>query len=201
MADWREELLYGLVYRGGISPGPGAGPYRDHPDFRLSSGTRSRIYVDVKHVMCGPWMNDVLSGMEEALDASGWWDEVDEDRWDGVAGMGMGGALLCGGLSARGFGVTMLRERPRTHGIVEEVVNRPEGDSSGTSAARIVLVDDVATTGRTLARMRRVLSTPQVDIVGALVVVDREEGARELMESYRIPLRSLLTLDDVRKYR
>ena len=31
--------------------------------------------------------------------------------------------------------------------------------------------------------------------------LDREEGARELMESYRIPLRSLLTLDEVRGYR
>ena len=212
MATWREELLDHLVHWGCISPGSGGGVYKTHRDFTLSSGNQSKIYIDVKQAMCGFGMKDILAGIDEVMEDAGWWGEEDLDRWDGVAAMGMGGALLGGGLSARGYAVTMLREHPRDHGVVEQIVHSPEGHwgrndykacfaDEGWEAPtpRIVLVDDVATTGRTLKKMRRILSTTQVDIVGALVVVDRNEGAREMMESCRIPYRWLVTKDEILK--
>jgi orotate phosphoribosyltransferase len=62
---------------------------------------------------------------------------------------------------------------------------------------RVVVVDDVATTGMSLLRAVRACRKAGAEVLGAFVVVDREEGAEELLSSEGIQLASLFHLSDL----
>src|SRR6202043_3530500 len=56
---------------------------------------------------------------------------------------------------------------------------------------RVLLVDDTLTTGGTFLQARDAVAATGATIVGALCVVDREEGGREALESAGITLHAL----------
>jgi orotate phosphoribosyltransferase len=59
--------------------------------------------------------------------------------------------------------------------------------------ARVVVSDDVATTGMSLLKATAAVRSCGVQVVAAFVVVDRKEGAEKLLASHGISLISLLT--------
>jgi orotate phosphoribosyltransferase len=63
----------------------------------------------------------------------------------------------------------------------------------------VVIIDDVATSGSSLIKAIEVLEKEKVKVVKALVVVDREEGARENLARLNCPLVSLFSKSDFLK--
>lgn len=63
--------------------------------------------------------------------------------------------------------------------------------------SRVVVVDDVATTGWSLLRAVRACREAGAEVIGAFVVVDREEGAEKLLASEGVELASLFRLSDL----
>jgi len=64
------------------------------------------------------------------------------------------------------------------------------------SGERVVIVDDVATSGSSLVKAIEVLKKERIKVVTAVSVVDREEGAREALSRYKCPLISLFVKSD-----
>ncbi len=101
----------------------------------------------------------------------------------------MGGLPLATGVALRlGRPLIYVRKDRKDHGTMKQL----EGDYN--QGQRVLLIDDVATTGGSLIEAARILRSSGLEVAEALVVVDREEGAREALRSEGIELYSLTTL-------
>lgn len=104
-----------------------------------------------------------------------------------VAGIGL--ATLAAGKPVRTF---FTRKEAKGHGTGRRLEGPAlrEGD-------RVFIVDDVATSGGSLLQSARVVAEDTgARVVGALVIVDREEGGEEALAAAGIPLESLFRKRD-----
>ena len=87
----------------------------------------------------------------------------------------------------------MVRKKPKGHGgkhWVEGIANLPRG-------AKICVVEDTVTTGGSLLRAIERLEGEGANVVQAIAVVDRQEGASELLKQAGYSFASLTTRSDL----
>ena len=150
-------------------------------DFTLTSGKKSGYYVNMKLASTNPEILKLISNEFARLIPEG---------TDFIAGMELGAVPLAVALSLEsGIPYTMIRKEKRKHGTG----SRLEGPSKG----KAVLIDDVATTGGSNAESLDVLLGEGIEVTKIMVVVDREEGAREKLESYNIPFECLISASEL----
>lgn len=147
-------------------------------DFVLSSGKRSRVYVDVKLASTFP---DILEMIAEKMAAK--LKGLDFDR---IACVELGGVPIAVALSLKlKKPLIIFRKEKKEYGV--------KGDRIGEvkRGERVVVVEDVITTGSSaLSAARRVEESGAV-VAGIIAVVDREESGKEFM--------SILKLSDLIK--
>jgi orotate phosphoribosyltransferase len=85
----------------------------------------------------------------------------------------------------------IVRKAVKEHGMAKQV----EGPALN-SASRVILVDDVATTGKALIEAKSALDKIGVIADTAFVIVDRLEGARENLENIGLKLEPIFTIKD-----
>lgn len=160
-------------------------------EFTLASGKKSDLYIDCRVTTMDcvgarlvgevgwPAIRDFLA--ENDLEA------------DCIGGMTMGAdpvSLAVGMESARQqpdspLQVFTVRKEPKGHGRGKQIEgNFAEGD-------RVVVVDDVITTGGSTLKAIDAIERAGGQIVACLVLVDRSEGGRDAIESRGIPVVSL----------
>jgi orotate phosphoribosyltransferase len=154
--------------------------------FTLASGATSDVYVDVKRAWTDPRR---LEGIAEALAAR----VGDEER---LAGMELGAVPLVVALALRvRKPYVVLRKTPKEHGTRQAF----EGDIPPGS--RILLIEDVTTTGGSTARSVEIVREAGGTIERALAVVDRGAGATEKLGALGVRLEPLVTLAELRAAR
>jgi orotate phosphoribosyltransferase len=152
-------------------------------EFTLTSGEKSDVYVDVKRAWTDPRRLAVLA-RELAARVGG------ADR---LAGMELGAVPLVVAVALRtGLPYVILRKAPREHGTKQAY----EGEVP--SGSRVLLVEDVSTTGGSSLRSVEILRAAGARVDRALVVVDRESGARERLAATGVALEPLVTLSELR---
>ena len=60
----------------------------------------------------------------------------------------------------------------------------------------MVIIDDVATTGKAFVESIEVLQKMDIKIKQAICVIDRGEGAAEALARYKVPLKSIFTINE-----
>ncbi len=153
-------------------------------DFTLTSGRKSDYYVDGKQV--------TLDGRGLYLVATFALEHCRDLNVDAIGGLTLGADPICAAVAA----LSGATEHPITAFIV-----RKEVKAHGTGRAiegpalqpgqRVLIVDDTMTTGGTFLQAAEAVNATGATIVGALCVVDREEGGREALEAAGIALHSL----------
>ncbi len=152
-------------------------------EFTLTSGERSDVYVDVKLAWTDPHR---LSRLARALAAR----VGDAER---LAGMELGAVPLVVAVSlSTGLPYAILRKGVRDHGT------RRAFEGEVPAGARVLLVEDVATTGGSSVRSVEIVRAAGGRVDRALVVVDREVGARERLAEIGVRLEPLVTLSELR---
>ena len=73
-----------------------------------------------------------------------------------------------------------------------------QGERLVPEDARVLLIEDVITTGGSTIEAAEALREAQLNPVAALVLVDREEGGREALEESDIEVWSVFTQSDLR---
>lgn len=155
-------------------------------DFVLTSGRRSNYYFDGKQV--------TLNGRGLYLVSRLVLERCRELNVDAVGGLTLGadpiasGVAALSGVEATPLAAFIVRKQEKAHGtgrIIEGPQLRP--------GMRVLLVDDTLTTGGTFLQAREHVAETGVEIVGALAVVDREEGGREALESAGLAVQALFT--------
>jgi orotate phosphoribosyltransferase len=157
---------------------------------RLSSGKETDFYFDGRLVSLDP-EGSVLIG-ELLL------EEVRKRGIEGVGGLTSGADPITSaiGVLAHQKNVPLklfyVRKAAKEHGMQKRVEGPPL-----PAGLRVAIVDDVITTGGSLLQARDALRDEAgVQVVAAMVVIDREEGGREKLESEGIAVTSLFRRRD-----
>jgi len=148
--------------------------------FRLTSGLESPFYIDLKGLIGYPALLREIATMLFNT-------AKEKCTFDTVVGIATGGIPIVSFISCL-FNIPMayVRKEKREHGTMRLV----EGD---IRKKRVLLVDDVATTGGSLEKAVKVLRGNEGLIDYAIVIVDREQGARKRLSALGVKLLSLLT--------
>jgi orotate phosphoribosyltransferase len=147
----------------------------------LSSGKTSNYYFDGKMVATHP------EGMPLIAEAIR--DLIGDTQIDAVGGPIIGAVPILGALSGRGYFRTFfIRKEPKSHGLSKWI----EGQLSAQDK-RVIIIDDVATTGGSILRAINNVKEqfPQIEVIKVIVLVDREEGAKENLEKQGYVLESV----------
>ncbi len=152
-------------------------------NFRLASGATSDVYVDVKKAWTDPGR---LRQLGRALAAR----VGDAER---LAGMELGAVpLVVATALETGLPYVVIRKAAKGHGTNQ----RYEGEIP--AGARLLLIEDVTTTGGSSADSLSVLRGAGARVSRVLCVIDREAGARALLAGLGAELESLATLRELR---
>lgn len=159
-------------------------------EFTLSSGESSEHYVNCKPVVLTGKGLDLISGM--MLDCI-------DDNVKMVAGLTLGADPLVTGVlyasqiwNKRLAGALIIRKEPKGHGTASQI----EGPLPplGTN---VVVLEDVTTSGGSAMKAVNVLRSQGCNVSKVVTIVDRQQGAKELMKAEGIELESLVTLEEL----
>jgi len=150
-------------------------------EFELAHGGTSDYYVDKYVFETDPTCLDAI--------AETFAERVDDQR---LAGVALGAVPLAAATSvAADIPYVIVRKETKSHGTG----NRIEGEFA--EGERIVVVEDIATTGKSALDAVQTLRDAGALVDRVLVVVDREEGARELLADHDIELDALVTASEL----
>ena len=151
-------------------------------EFTLTSGKKSNFYVDIKQASTNPKiLAEIARKMKSLI--------KDEKR---IAGMELGAVPLAVAVSLEsGLPYVIIRKRERSHGTGKLI----EGNMK--SGERVLLVEDVTTSGSSLVKAGEIIREAKGVVDRALVVVDREEGASELLAKNGITLVPLVRVSEM----
>ena len=155
--------------------------------FRLSSGAESELYFNLKPTMMDP--------RGAYLSPRAFLERVRSEKADFVGGVEMGAVPIIGSLAAisevEGHPVRtfFVRKVPKTHGTMDLIEGLAPNET--LEGKRVVVADDVATTGSSILKAVDVVRKVGAIVESALVLVDREEGAAELLEKHGVRLLSV----------
>jgi len=161
-------------------------------DFKLSSGGTSDYYIDCR--------TTTLDARGAPLTGQVFLEEIRARGWDAeaIGGLTMGAdpivvAVAVTSGSLNGF---LVRKAEKHHGTGQRIEGFRE------TGARVVIVDDVCTTGASTVQAIEVAREFGFEVVGAMCLVEREEaGGRASVEkaSAPAPFASVFTATEVRK--
>lgn len=175
MADLREQIIE-LVKDKGYR-------YSAEP-FRLASGQLSHDYIDGKLA--------VAAGRDLALVARGI-VEATAEPFTAVGGLTMGADALAHAVAVvSGCEWFSVRKEPKGRGL-----NRWIEGARLTPDHRVLLVDDVVTTGGSIVQAYDHVVDEGATVVAVMTLVDRGEVARADFEAKNVAYRALVTYRDL----
>ena len=152
-------------------------------DFTLRSGRKSKYYLDKYRFATQP---DILAALGQKFAQV---IEKQNPKVDRLAGPELGGVpLVTAAALATGLPMVLIRNAKKDYGTAQQfegVLHQGE---------RILITEDIATTGGQSIEAARLLRDElNIDVAGIVVVIDREEGARENVESAGFNFEALFT--------
>ena len=161
-----------------------------HGDFTLTSGKKATYYVDLRKVsldhrvapLIGQVMLDLIAEIPDVV---------------AVGGMTMGADPIASAVlhqaAARGvaYDAFVVRKEPKDHGRGRQV------EGPDVSGKRVIVLEDTSTTGGSPLAAIQALTKVGAEIAAVAVVVDRNTGAREVIEAAGYPYFAAISLDDL----
>lgn len=156
-------------------------------EITLASGRKSDFYFNLKPTMLDPEGAALLAELT--------YEALREDKVDYVGGLEMGAVPLAGAiaqlswLNKHPIAAFFVRKKPKEHGARLSVEGLAKGET--LQGKRIVIVEDVTTTGGSAIKAVEAVRESGGEIVAVVTMVDREEGAEETFAQAGVPFRSL----------
>ena len=161
-------------------------------NFKLSSGASSDYYVDCR--------TTTLDAQGARLTGEVFLDAIRAQGWhaDAIGGLTLGAdpivvAVAVVSASLHGF---LVRKAEKQHGTAQRIAGFQR------KGARVVIVDDVCTTGASTIQAIEAARQFGFEVIGVMCLVEREEaGGRKDVERAAAPAKfvSIFTASDVRR--
>ena len=157
-------------------------------EITLSSGETSQFYFDMRRTACDPEGSNLIADLIL--------DSLAEDDVDFIGGLEVGAVPIVACVSQKSFQTARpipafyVRKKPKEHGTRRAI----EGQIR--EGGRVVIVDDVTTSGGSVMRAVEAAREFGCTVVKVITVVDRLEGAAERFAAEGCPFVALLTADD-----
>jgi len=151
-------------------------------DFQLASGKKSEYYADIKIALTRP---DILKVIAQAMTPH-------TSGYARIAGVELGAVPIVVAVSLEtGLPYIIVRKQKKEHGtqkLYEGEIKKGE---------KMLFVEDVITTGGTLAKAIQLIRSEGPIVDKVICVVDREEGGKENLQEIDVELISLITGQDL----
>ena len=159
----------------------------------LASGRKSNFYFDGKQT--------ALHAKGGLLVGKAFWKEVKAFAGPihGVGGLTLGAdpiataTSIAAQLDGADVHAFIIRKEPKGHGTGQWL----EGRKNLPKGSRVVIVEDVTTTGGSSMKAVERAREEGLEVVGIVTLVDREEGARDNIEGEGMALRAVFTRTQV----
>jgi orotate phosphoribosyltransferase len=158
----------------------------------LSSGKESDYYIDARRVTLIPegvyYIANIMLDM------------VKDMKIDAIGGPTLGADPMIGALSVLSYqsgkplNTFIIRSAAKAHGRQQQV----EGPII-KPGSKVVIIDDVATTGKAFLHSLDVLSSMDVIVDHAICIVDRNDGAKEALAEKGCKLLSIFNINEIHK--
>ncbi len=174
-------------------------------DFKLRSGKKSNFYLDLRKLTISEDVGLVIGPITQVVRAF---------EFDAIGGPTVGADPIVGAfLHARGLeswkpwnsyaSFSVAKPRREIRGFLIRKESKDHGKEglvigSVKKGDRCVVVEDVTTTGGSLLHAISVIEEERdCKVVHAITIVDRQEGAREMLSKANIPFTALVTKKDL----
>ena len=154
-------------------------------DFTLASGKKSSYYVDLRLVPSYPHQfRTMIKYLQNNIAES-----VGLDSFDSLVSVPTGGLVIASALAIEIVKpLIYVRSKPKDYGTSKSV----EGQIH--EGMKVVMIDDVATTGGSVVNAIKSLKEANITIEDAYVIVNRMEGADEALKELGVKLHSITNI-------
>ena len=163
--------------------------YSEEPIFKLVSGRVSQYYVNCKPTTLNPRGMYLVGHLV--------FEAIQDLDIAAVGGLTFGAdpiavaTAFASELKGKPVKAFSIRKSQKDHGIIKWV----EGDLD--PAQRVVVIDDVATTGGSTIKAIERARSEKLEVVKAVILVDRQEGGLENIKEHVADVGAIVTRDDL----
>ncbi|HEY6422379.1 MAG TPA: orotate phosphoribosyltransferase [Pseudonocardiaceae bacterium] len=157
-----------------------------HGRVTLSSGLQADYYVDLRRVTLHHEAAPLIGQLVRELTAD--WS------YQAVGGLTLGADPVAAAVlhaPGRPVDAFVVRKSIKEHGLQRRI------EGPDVTGRRVLAVEDTSTTGGSVLTAVAALREAGADVVGVATVVDRDTGAREVIEAAGLAYRSVLTLSEL----
>jgi orotate phosphoribosyltransferase len=151
-------------------------------NFKLSSGRESPYYIDLRLVPSFPHQfRKMIKNLQNSIS-----EKIGLDNFDCIASVPTSGLVIASALAIETVKpLVYIRQKPKDYGTESLLEGKiPE-------RSRVLLVDDVGTSGLSLLNAIKVLKDAKMIVTDAFVIVNRMEGAKELLANENVKLHEI----------
>jgi orotate phosphoribosyltransferase len=159
-------------------------------DFTLTSGAHASYYIDLRKVSLDHRVAPLIGEVMVELVA-------DIPDIAAVGGLTMGADPIAAAVLHRGvilgktYDAFVVRKEAKDHGRGKQV------EGPDVNGKRVIVLEDTSTTGGSPLKAAEALEREGAIVVAVAVVVDRDTGAREIIEGAGYEYRAALGLKDL----
>lgn len=159
-------------------------------DFTLASGKKSSYYVDLRLVPSYPHQfRKMVKHLQNEII-----DKIGLENFDSIVSVPTGGLVIASALAIETVKpLIYVRSKPKDYGTTKSVEGKIH------DGLKVVMVDDVATTGGSVINAIKSLKQSKIKVEDAFVIVNRMEGADEALNEEGVKLHSLTNVMQITK--
>jgi len=154
-------------------------------DFTLASGKKSSYYVDLRLVPSYPHQFRIMIKNLQNNIA----ETIGLNSFDSLVSVPTGGLVIASALAIETVKpLIYVRSKPKDYGTSKSI----EGQIH--EGMKVVMIDDVATTGGSVVNAIKSLKDANITIKDAYVIINRMEGADEALKELGVRLHSITNI-------
>jgi len=163
--------------------------YSEEPTFKLASGKLSNYYIDCRKTTYSPEGQFLVGNII--------FEMIKDQNIDAIGGLTMGAdpiscsVAFASHINKKDIGSFAIRKERKEHGMQNQV----EGDVK--AGDRVVIIDDVITTGGSTIKAIEAVKREGLDIAKVIVLVDREEGGKEAILKHVSEVEAVVTRSEL----